>query len=171
MSVEREGGSLNLFRCERRSCSLSVTSCAASWQAAQRKRPEPWEGLWHCRSCPVGAASAGKPMPVATVTGDALSCICPRCQRSAARIIKGRLCVSCYNREREVIKGRNAKGTIPRLTAKLHRQVLAVNDGNAVRVEVFDRVASRVEAMLAIARTSTGSVAFGRPALLLEARA
>ncbi|WP_431860191.1 hypothetical protein [Azospirillum sp.] len=102
-------------------------------------------------------------MPVATVTADALSCICPRCTREASRLIKGRLCVSCYNREREVERGRNAKGTTPRLGARLHREVLAVNDGTAVRVEVFEHVTSRVEALITVAKRATGAVVFSRP--------
>lgn len=156
-------GQAEVMRCERRACSLSVASCAASWAAAQKRRPDPWEGLWHCRSCPIGAASAGKPMPVATVTADALACICPRCERQATRLIAGRLCVSCYNREREVLRGRNAKGTKPRLGAKLHTEVLAVNDGRSVRVEVFEQVTSRVEVLITVAKRATGAVVFSRP--------
>ena len=157
-----EPENIRTFRCERRSCSLSVTSCAASWNAAQRRRPEAWEGLWHCRSCPVGAKNAGKPMDSAAVVTDALQCVCPRCLRlSSRRIGPRRYCPSCWNRSREVRIGRNAKGSRPRL--QFHTIGLAVaRDGAAQREHVAD-VVSTVEAMMILAKTAAGPIAFGRP--------
>lgn len=157
---------LELFRCERRALSLTKASCAASWQAAERKRPEPWEGRWHCRTCPIGAAHAGKPQPATAATVESLQCLCPRCQRQAPRLINGRLCVSCYNREREALRGRNAKGGVPRLTAILHDDtVLTVRDG-ILRLHVVRRVTNAAESMMVLGRAATGSgsLAFSRPA-------
>lgn len=39
--------------------------------------------------------------------------ICGRCHRIAPRLIRGHICVSCYNREREILLGKNAKGGKP----------------------------------------------------------
>lgn len=155
---------LESFRCEKRLCSLSMASCVASWNAAQKRRPEPWEGLWHCRSCPIGAAHAGKPMSNVAGPSDALRCICPRCLRwSPRRVGAMGYCVSCYNRNREVRVGRNAKGSQPRL--QLHTVGLAVaRDGAAQREHVAD-VVSTVEAMMILAKAAATPVVFGRPGM------
>jgi hypothetical protein len=39
--------------------------------------------------------------------------ICPRCRNGTTRMIKGERCISCYNRQRELRSGRNARGNIP----------------------------------------------------------
>lgn len=154
-------GQVDLMRCERRACSLTVTSCAASWNAAQRRRPEPWEGLWHCRSCPIGAANAGKPTTINAA--DDLQAICPRCARHAFRLIKGRLCVSCYNREREARIGRNAKGSKPRLCGQIHSERIAVFAGESLRVSSFHDVVTLSEAMvLAAKQANAPEITFGR---------
>src|SRR5690606_2664063 len=43
---------------------------------------------------------------------------CTRCEVGSFRLVSGRLCPSCYNRQREWIVGRNAKGGKP--TIQLH---------------------------------------------------
>lgn len=82
-------------------------------------------------------------------------------------MIKGRLCVSCYNREREAIIGRNAKGTVPRLSGKLHTVAIAVLEDSGGRIQVFERVTSVVEAMIIAAKGANGPIAFGRPVAAL----
>src|SRR5690242_4761066 len=92
------------FRCDRQRMTLSTASCAKLWDSAQRKKPEPWESRFACRNCPVGAAHAGKQVEPMAAVVDELRQVCPRCTRWAGRLINGRLCVSCYNREREVLR-------------------------------------------------------------------
>lgn len=161
---------LTLIRCDRRALTLSRDGCAASWRAAERKRPDPWEGRWHCRACPVGAAHAGRPQAETAAVVESLQRVCPRCGRRAMRIIQGRLCVSCYNREREVLKGRNAKGGVPQLTAVLHDEtVLIVRDGLLFR-HTLRRVTGATEAMLTLGKAATGALLFSRPPAPLVAR-
>ncbi len=163
VTVQGAAGGLVMMRCQRRSVTLTESGCAASWEAARKKRPEPWEGRWHCRSCALGAEKAGKPLPQTAVAADALSCLCPRCFRPASRLINGHLCVSCYNRDREVARGRNAKGGVPRLTAKLHNLTILVVEEGAVRRETLDRVTGSQEAMIMLAKRARRPMAFGRP--------
>lgn len=155
---------ITLFRCERRACSLTKASCARMWEQAQLRRPESWDGGWHCRGCPVGACNAGKAEgeAQACAAAAALHNVCQRCLRRAPRLITGRFCISCYNRNREAIKGRNAKGGKPRLCGQLHAETLAVSEGSQTRVERFDSVTSRVEAMVIAAKRATNKITFGR---------
>ncbi len=73
-------------------------------------------------------------------------------------MVSGRFCISCYNRHREALKGRNAKGTRPRLV--LRDVVLNLEDGSVVRRVRHDQVVSAAEAMLAEARCAKGPLAF-----------
>ena len=103
------------FRCTRRSATLRPAACAANWEKAQAARHGAGGPAEACRACPIGAAHAGK----VVVYRNPLfgTDLCPRCRRGGSRIVGNRLCISCYNRERELRVGRNAKGTAPR---KLH---------------------------------------------------
>ncbi len=157
------------FRCERQRATLSTTACARMWRTAQERAapPQPWESLAHCYGCPIGARHAGRPDLVPFAPATALRLICPRCTRQAARLIHGRLCISCYNRELEARKGRNAKGSRPRLCAVLHAAELAVIEGDGggagtVRHVRQAPVVSLAEAMLTIARAAKAPLAFGR---------
>ncbi len=154
-----------IFRCERQRATLTTTSCARMWRAAQERAapPQPWESLAHCHGCPIGARHAGRPDLILFAPATALRLICPRCTRQATRLIRGRLCISCYNRDLEARKGRNAKGSRLRLCAVLHAAELAVIEGNgAVRHVRQAPVVSLAEAMLMIARAAKAPVAFGR---------
>lgn len=97
-----------MFRCDRMSATMQVTSCASMWE---RSNLGPIPKTDRCRGCELGAVHAGQSVPDASaIRGLA---ICPRCAATDKRLIKGLLCVSCYNREREVLIGRNAKGKRP----------------------------------------------------------
>lgn len=159
------------FRCSRQDMTLTVPGCRALWLAAQERRPEPWESRYRCLTCPIGAGHAGvaPAAQAAKILADSLRCICSRCQRTAERgdrrepLVNGQLCVSCDNRDREAVRGRNCKGNPPRLVAQLHAQTLAA--GGAVMV--FPRVVNRAEAILRAARqiAATGQIVIGRPAM------
>jgi hypothetical protein len=148
-----------MFRCERHRMTLSTASCAKLWEAAQRQRLNPWESHAACRTCSIGAANAGRPLPVPAA--EELRMTCNRCRRRAARLIRGRLCISCYNREQEALKGRNAKGGRPRLCDILHVEHVAVIEGAVVRQVLHENVVSPVEVMIALAKRAKAPIAFG----------
>lgn len=158
--------SLPMITCERGPLRLTAASCARMWLSCRAKRPEPWEGRFKCLDCPTGAGHAGCVQAPPTVA-DRLKNICPRCGLERDRMVGNRFCVSCYNRDREVVVGRNGKGTRPRLTDQLHAVSLTIVEDGIVRQVMFERVTGRVEATLAAAKQARGSIVIGRPPLRL----
>lgn len=148
---------------------LSLPGCVRLWRSARENPPKPWEARAHCVGCALGAQRAGEaaPSPGADAVA-ALASICPRCERPTDRLINGRHCVSCYNREREAVRGRNAKGGRPRLCDVLHSVELAVGGPGTIRVERVDRVATRAEALALVARAAGRAIAIGPPPLRLH---
>jgi len=102
----------DLFRCQPWRATLSIPACAGRWREAQVAKGERADELRLCRQCPTGAIHAGKPfIHRATVFGNN---ICPRCRRGTTRrMIANRVCISCFNRQGEVLRGENRKGTRP----------------------------------------------------------
>ena len=158
------GGS-EMMRCVRRDMTLTQAGCGRLWEAAQAKHAatklQPWEGITTCRTCPIGAKNAGTPMEAVFQPAAVLACICPRCDRPAARLINKRLCISCYNRDREALIGRDAKGNRPRLCDQLHDERLAISTDGGTRIETVTRVIGPTEAMLRVARDAKGPISFG----------
>jgi hypothetical protein len=161
-----------MFRCDRQAVTLTVGGCARMWRSAREKRPAPWEGRSHCVGCPIGATHAGDTQEEAAKAraSEALRRICPRCIRPASRLINGRWCISCYNRVREVARGRNAKGNLPVVViGRLHAVALTVSrpwpSNHPSETETFSSVTSRTEAMILAAKREAGAVFFGRPTL------
>jgi Zn finger protein HypA/HybF involved in hydrogenase expression len=152
---------LMMMRCDRQNMALSVQGCAKLYTSTIALRPQPWEARFGCLACPIGAANAGHPVVTTSESTELLRTICPRCRRRAFRVIQNRLCVSCWNREREVRVGRNGKGGKPRLV--LEPVVMAVVSSDAVRTIEAPMMSGMIEAMIAAARSATGPVAFGRP--------
>ena len=153
-----------MFACPRLSAlQLTRGGCARRWEAAQERRPAPWDSLHPCLTCPTGAAHAGRPGEGCFAPAETLQGICTRCARSTSRGLSGRMvndrfCISCYNRDLEVKKGRNAKGTRPRLV--LRDMVLSVEDRGVVRQARHHQVLSASEAMLAEAKRARGPLTF-----------
>lgn len=149
------GVSGNYFRCSPYQSTLSVTSCAGMYRAEKGRQNGRHP---HCNGCSVGALHAGEAAPVES---DYLgSKICPRCRGDAPRIVKG-VCVSCINRQYEVERGCNAKGSAPvRLKPLFPMSVSYVSQGQE-QTTSFPRVADRVEAVLRVLRTQPGDVEFG----------
>ncbi|HEY0203830.1 MAG TPA: hypothetical protein VGC15_06765 [Acetobacteraceae bacterium] len=152
---------LVLMRCEARNLKLTTKGCARLYEAAQNRTPDPWESTAPCKFCPIGAAHAGKTVPPMAKAVSDLRNVCPRCLRTGARLIKGHHCVSCYNRAREADVGRNRKGNRPALSDALHTEVLTVANGPDVVIQVSSKVATRVEAIMAMAKAANGPLAFG----------
>jgi hypothetical protein len=89
------------FNCEAQRCMLSESSCASQFNRAKG-------GTSKCSDCKVGAEHAGEAIDYSFPEK-----MCCRCGETDKRLIGKRVCVSCYNREREYLSGRNAKGKFP----------------------------------------------------------
>lgn len=143
------------FRCSPYQSSMSVTSCAGMYRAEKGRQNGRHP---HCNGCAVGALHAGEAPPVESAYLG--SKICPRCRQPAARIVKG-VCVSCINREYEVVRGCNAKGSAPVRLKPLGPVAVSYAADGEVRATTFPRVVDRVEAVLRVLRTQPGEVVFG----------
>ena len=170
LAYEDEIG-MRFFRCDRLNAKLTQPGCANRWLQAQtgpggERGPAAFgaklrdEALSMCRGCSVGALHAGHdPIRYSAHFGEM---ICPRCDKGTTRMIGGTRCVSCYNRERELAAGLNARGNIPvELLARPLRPVslrLLVN-GVTLRKR-FANVSGRPEAIVQTLRTMKGDIAF-----------
>ena len=156
-SVMPETG-LDIFRCNTRSATLSVESCARMWTAAQDAEGRKAERLEMCRSCPIGACHAGG--EVKRISRYYGSSICPRCRRGATRMIEGTRCISCYNREREIRSGKNARGTAPSKLAPLFPIEVNVIVGGVVTRHRHALARDMLEPMIEILSRTKGEVSF-----------
>jgi hypothetical protein len=146
------------FDCARLHASLSTRACTDMWRAANQARSERHTA---CRSCFVGATHAGVSNASRSPISGAL--VCSRCARGATRLIQKRLCISCYNRERELIKGRNARGMVPTKLAPLApRQIFYMANGRAQLLR-SERTTNSAELIIATLRDAIHTVAFAWP--------
>jgi len=131
-----------LFLCPRipGKLSLSEASCANQHRAAQTRE---WaHRLPHCADCPVGAKNAGLKVPPPFQK----RMVCTRCGEGG-RMVLGRLCLSCYNREREWRVGRNGKGGEPKEYRALARfQFTCASSGRKYQIEATCSVEARLAA-------------------------
>jgi len=157
------------FRCERQRATLSTTACAASWRRADELNDGQCAA---CRLCPTGAVHAGEVAASMSPLKGTLTCA--RCHRPSARLIGGHRCVSCYNREREVLAGRNAKGTAPVKTCRLDARHLRFNANGDMRYLRVAMSADMDELIVATLRDSRSRVSFAYdsrpPAAVRQAR-
>jgi hypothetical protein len=135
---------------------LTVTSCAERYQKASNPHADRYGA---CRACPLGAAHSG--IANASLSPLRGSLICSRCLGGQMRLIRGNLCVSCYNREREVVKGRNARGMIPTKLAKLDPRSICYSENGEVRIARTERTAGISELVVATLRDAVHQVTFG----------
>lgn len=144
----RDGLLGSFFACAPLAATLSTATCAARFNEAQSR-----ERFFACKNCPVGAHHAGKPPPIRSPLNSKR--VCARCLRQAPRVVWGRWCVSCFNRQQEVIKGRNAKGAAPKkLRADMMRDetiIVRLADGR-VKNTVIDQALNFAEAAIVAAR-------------------
>lgn len=128
----------NYFDCEKLSARLSIQTCAQKYKAQKE--------FSVCKTCPIGAKHAGVKI-VNTIS----RAVCARCFKSASRLIRGAVCVSCYNREREYIKGKNAKGMFPVMAKKVYPvEASYIVDGEIKKSTVM--VVDRIELSITILR-------------------
>lgn len=144
-----------MFRCERLSATLQVPACAARWREANDRNAS--ERLDQCRNCSLGAKHAGAgEISLSPLRGMS---ICARCQQGTTRLVRRHLCVSCYNREREYLTGRNAKGSAPIKHPTLYPIEIQFQVGDAVqRLQL--RAASSEELIVATLRDTSKQVTF-----------
>jgi len=165
--VEYSGidGALGLFfHCQPYRAKLSTTACASRWRSSQWARGEAADQFARCRGCPVGAQHAGqKHFHRSKIYGNAR---CPRCGSGSTRMIGNRLCISCSNREWEVRRGRNAKGSRPTISLPERRVGLIIDvdrPGEERRIDVVaEHAIDLAELMVAILRIAVGKVAFAQ---------
>jgi hypothetical protein len=152
------GTDLRLFRCVTMSATISTAACAQRHRDAQTVGDEDPGRLLPCRGCSIGAAHAG--VRLIHYSWNYGTEICPRCGRGTTRMIGHRVCVSCYNRAREFLSGKNAKGRAPMFL----RSVFPINlhytvDDKPARIRL-KRATGCVEVMLHILRTTPGQISF-----------
>jgi hypothetical protein len=149
-----------LFTCPRHAGGLRLMpkSCGAMWLRAAKHCADRSDPLHPCVGCAIGANHAGQPPERSQSSCDV---VCPRCMRSATKIVKG-VCVSCYNREREVRIGRDRRGHVP-ISARLPvpMTIMLVTASGFVS---FERHAvSLLEVMVFAAQRHRDPVAFYPP--------
>jgi hypothetical protein len=153
------------FRCDRQRASLSTEACASMWREANHDN---LESRMTCRCCPIGAQHAGELHASMSALKGML--ICARCHRGAERLIHGHACVSCYNREREAIKGRNAKGTAPTKLPPLQPRRIWFLAGRVLTSLAMPRTLDTTELIVAALRDSQDRVRFAFKAPAPRAR-
>lgn len=157
---------MEMIECERQRMRLSKAGCARLWRSAQERKPEPWEGRAHCRTCPIGAACAGvAAAPAATAAAaEKLRPTCGRCGKVSDRFIHARgICISCYNREREARIGRNRRGNAPAITAKLAPLSMVLTTTEGARLRDFGLCTGPEEAIFTAAKAATCLTGFAPP--------
>lgn len=143
------------FRCDRMRASLSTEACSSMW----RKADELNDGSHNaCRLCPIGAVHAGE--VAASMSPLKGSMTCARCHRGAGRLIGGMHCVSCYNRQREYLVGRNGRGKAPVKIGRLDARVVRYVAGDAVKAMRMPLSTDIDELVVAVLRDSRQAVIF-----------
>ncbi len=152
---------LKFFLCATFRAVLSQKGCGSRWREAQSATGREAERYAACRGCPIGAAHAGE-QHVRYSRWYKVQ-VCPRCHKGGMRMIGNRLCVSCYNRDRELKVGRNGRGNKPvELMARAPRMY-------QVTVKIDDETfvysapsVSTQELVLQTLRTARGEISFSR---------
>lgn len=155
---------LQTFVCARHAMTLTTRGCITLYNSANGpKRPDSWEGRAACRGCPIGSvhATGHAPSEVDRLRSELVK-VCSRCGRQPDRMIWNTLCPSCDARQREAVRGRNAKGNRPALSKLLHTEHLAVSVGAATRIVHRAAVTSLTEVIIQQAKLANGVIAFGR---------
>jgi hypothetical protein len=160
-----------MVACSRRQLTLTKAGCARLFVSANGPvAPDPWEGRAACRGCPIGSANAtGQPPNPLLEIKESLSRICSRCGRTPERLIWNTLCPSCDNRQREAVRGRNAKGNRPKLADLLHPAHLVVSVGSTMRTIHKPAVLSLSEVIIQAAKAVNGPAVFARPRVTWDA--
>ncbi len=153
---------VELFTCTKTGMRLTPAGCGRLYLSTHEKRPKEWEGRFACLGCQVGKVNAGgEPAGPAELAAEVWHDVCARCLTSGSRVINGRLCVSCYNRDREAAIGRDRKGHRPVLADAIHPVTIVMQRGDQVERLHADRVLAAAEMMVAAAKAQKTSLTFG----------
>lgn len=157
------------FDCVKMRATLSTDSCAGMWRKANDRDDGGYSG---CRLCPIGAGHAGEEAASMSPLKGTLTCA--RCHRGSTRLIGAMYCVSCYNRAREYVLGRNSKGTVPVKLATLDARSVRYLHGDEVCTLRVRQSIDTDELLVAVLRDSKNKVAFAfnstPPATIGQAR-
>lgn len=171
-----EGVEGDYFACARYG-TLSTSSCARNFKEAPAAFQKSGR-LAACVGCPIGGthasggqvaeADVAQRIPVKTADAMVYRSFCVRCRRTGSddnhrligrmRLVRNKtLCMSCYNREREVLHDRNAKGAQPKKWRSLFMIRIAHGSGASSQVEQFSQpVHDYLEAGLTVLRRESG---------------
>ncbi|MBB5463747.1 winged helix-turn-helix domain-containing protein [Paraburkholderia sp. Cpub6] len=137
------------FACDRLRATMSVSSCGTRWERADSTDVDA-DRFHTCRRCSIGAAHAGRldhnPSQLKGMT------ICGRCHTGVPRLIGKHLCISCYNRARELRIGKNSKGTAPRKLARLDQRAITYRAGGVVKTRTIAETVDTDELIVAVLR-------------------
>jgi hypothetical protein len=148
------------FRCDRHAATLSTAACTAMYREANHTDVgQLGNRLFRCRSCPIGASHAREEVAIFSALFG--SDICPRCGKGTTRMIQGRICVSCRNREYELLRGRNAKGTAPVKLRPLFPINLKFMVNGKQRTYYAPMATDITETMVQVLRLTKGRITFG----------
>ena len=155
---------MELFTCPSIPGNLRLTaiSCSNQWKRSAEKKPGKGEVLFECRGCEIGAKNSGESFVSDLRKPSEVDRICCRCHRHAKNFVYKRLCISCYNRGLEVLKGVNAKGSKPVKHGPVFSQKIAYIVKGCRIEKVIDKVSSALEAELAVIRENSSRVSFVR---------
>jgi hypothetical protein len=152
---------LRFFDCLPYRARLSTKSCADRWRQAQHARGDAAARFEKCQRCPIGAAHAGEAVTyISPLFGKPICC---RCGKASMRrmILRGTLCISCFNRQNEFIRGKNAKGNPPTKMAPLDRRTVRYAvEGAGVETLTLKHSRDMAELMVAVLRKTRGRIAF-----------
>jgi hypothetical protein len=154
---------MDTFICPRSPTALSITEtgCAGLYKRAIRLKGDPASPVHMCLGCEIGARHAGVKAPAASaLQGTAAISFyrqCVQCKRVPTRLIHGRLCLSCFNRQIEILNGRNARRSTPRALTKSWRACIAQVDAGSSRPLAVPAGASPIEVSVAILQAAPGS--------------
>ncbi len=175
--VVRQDAPGKYFRCPSYG-TMSVSACARNFEEAPNLLRE--GRLQRCVGCAIGCSHAGNSAAAEPIAAASMvyRVACVRCRRDGRtegtrligrlRLVRQRtICVSCYNREREVLVGANAKGAIPRKWRGLFNTRCAfVRDRRAIVIDHPDPVIDRIELALTMFRRGhQRGVAWARPSV------
>lgn len=132
-----------MFQCPHYGGTLRLTVGACAKQFEKAKQAQRWDRLYPCRGCEIGARNAGEPCIKTKDLGH-----CLRCGNKATRLIRKQICVSCYNREREVLTGKYRRAHPPQ-GLEIESIKVAVA---GVKEPVEIMAANRAEALMAAFR-------------------
>jgi hypothetical protein len=96
----------NYFSCEKQRATISVSTCSAQFKKNKKNKHNCSGSV--CVNCEIGAIHAGEKIVYGLPEK-----MCCRCGRTDQRLIQAKICVSCYNRQREWVIGLNSKGKFP----------------------------------------------------------